>query len=271
MRPPVSGGGRGVVQWIAAGLLAVITGAAVGQANVRPVAADIAALVADRRAASGDLDAAIISREQAVALWPIEPVHHQALSWDLLQRAQQPDAIPWPMLEQAEDELLAARDLRPDDFQVWVALGELYGSWGNRWDAAKLPLADAAYQKATALAPNHGLIYTAWGMVYQEGGRFAVAAAKFRQAVDLDATDGYAFAHLGEAELALGHVDRALAAYEQAVHWEPGLSYAHLGLARCYWQLGRRAEARSALARALQLDPDNRAALDLSHQISREP
>jgi tetratricopeptide (TPR) repeat protein len=72
--------------------------------------------------------------------------------------------------------------------------------------------------------------------------------------VDLDATDGYAWTHLGDVELARGRVEGALAAYRQAVHWQPDLIYAHLGLARCYWQLGRQVEAEQALARALALE-----------------
>jgi len=218
----------------------------------------------------GDWSGAANAGERAVALWPVEPSYRRALGYVYLQAAR-PALEPVPWLERAEASLLAARDLRPKDWRGWAALGELYGAWGNGWDPGKLLLAHAAYGQATALAPNHAMLYTSWGMVDLEGGRFAEAAARFRQAVDLDATDGYAFGHLGEAELAQGYVAEALAFYQQAVHWEPQLSSAHLGLARCYQQLGRRKEAMLAVERALELDPDSGAALALWQEIEAGP
>jgi len=256
-------------RWAMAGLMLAGVGVAVVQINGRPLVADVAAQVTDDRAAAGDWSGAIATGERAVALWPIEPAHHLTLSWAYLQLAQAGgDEFG---LGRAEAELLVARDLRPDDFRIWAALGELYGVWGNRWEASKLPLAHDAYRKATELAPHHAMLYTAWGMVDLKGGRFVEAADRFRQAVDLDATDGYAFSYLGDAELALGRVDEALAAYRQAVHWEPGLSHAHLGLARCYWRLGQPEAAGLVLERALQLDPDNAAARSLQQQMGLGP
>jgi tetratricopeptide (TPR) repeat protein len=99
------------------------------------------------------------------------------------------------------------------------------------------------------------MLYTAWGMIDLQGGRYAEAAVRFQKAVDLDATDGYAFAHLGDAELALGRVDEALAAYRQAVHWEPRLATGYAGLARCYWRLGDGKAARAALDQARAIAP----------------
>jgi O-antigen ligase/Flp pilus assembly protein TadD len=263
-------GGRLLWRWGAALVVVLAAGAATVEANFRPVAADVAARSAVRRAEMGDWSGAAAAGEQAAALWPVEPVYRRALGYIYLQAAQSViDPLPW--LERAEAELLAARDLRPEDWRGWAALGELYGAWGNRWEPERLPLAHAAYGQAAALAPNHAMLYTSWGMVDLEGGRFAAAAARFHQAVDLDATDGYAFGHLGEAELAQGRVSEALAAYQEAVHWEPQLSSAYLGLAHCFTQLGRREEAVLAVERALQLDPANPAAWALREGIEAGP
>jgi putative inorganic carbon (HCO3(-)) transporter len=259
-------------RWVAAlGLLGVaVLGVGIVQASVRAVAADILAQVADERSAVGDLAGATSTREQAVALWPDETAHRLALSWTCLQQAQTGSGSPEPWLQRSEAELLAARDLRPGDHEIWAALGELYGLWGNRWDSGKLPLAHKAYRHATDLAPHQATLYTDWGMVDLGSGKLAQAAAKFRRAVDLDATDGYAWTHLGDVEWALGRTDEALAAYTQATHWAPGLSYAHLGMARCYGDLGREKAARLALQQALQLDPTNPAALALRQRLGME-
>jgi O-antigen ligase/Tfp pilus assembly protein PilF len=257
-------------RWPATALVCLALALAVFQANVRPIAADVAARTADRRAAIGDWSGAVRAGEREVALWPAEPSYRRALGYAFLQAARSsPDPLPW--LEGAEAALLAGRDLRPGDWRGWAALGELYGVWGNRWDPPKLPLAHAAYRQATALAPNQAMLYTSWGMVDLEGGQFSAAAARFRQAVDLDATDGYAFGHLGDAELGQGRVDQALAAYQQAVHWQPDLSTAHLGLARCYWQLGRLDAALLAVEQAIRLDASNSAAWALREEIETGP
>jgi Tfp pilus assembly protein PilF len=255
----------------AAGLVLGALVAAIAVSNLRPQAADVLARTADRRSASGAWAGALHAREQAVALWPVEPEHHLTLSWAYLNRALAGWDAPQLWLARAEDQLQTARDLRPGDVRIWAALGELYGLWGNRWDPSQLPRADAAYRQALALAPNRATLYTGWGMVALEGGDYPQAAAKFQQAVDLDATDAYAFLHLGDAELAMGHPDAALAAYRQAVRWQPELSHGHLGLARGYWQLGDVDAARTAVEEALRLDPDHAAALALYRQIEGDP
>ena len=89
--------------------------------------------------------------------------------------------------------------------------------------------------------------------------------------VDLDATDGYAFTHLGDVELARGRPVEACVAYAQAAHWAPDLIYAHLGLARCHWQLGEKEEAREALDAALALDPGHSAVEVLRREMGQGP
>jgi tetratricopeptide (TPR) repeat protein len=108
-------------------------------------------------------------------------------------------------------------------------------------------------------------------MVDLAGGRFAPAAVRFRRAVELDATDGYAFAHLGEAELGAGHNAAAAAAFEQAVRWAPDLAGAYVGLARALWLEGQPDAAGVAVTRALALDPASPAALALRQEISGQP
>lgn len=262
-RPIQRGARAALALLVVAGL-----GAAVLHANVRPTLADAAALSADRLAAAGKWEAAIAAAERAVALAPWEPAYRRMLSWAHLQAVVQGGGAPAVGLPQAEGALLAARDLRPLDAQTWAALGELYGKWANGWDPGQLPLANAAYERAVALAPNSAMVQTAWGMVDLEGARFPEAAAHFRRAVDLDATDGRAWAHLGEAELAQGRAAEALPAFREAVHWEPELAAAHAGLAWALWLQGERSAAEAALTRALALDAANPSALALHRELA---
>jgi tetratricopeptide (TPR) repeat protein len=256
---------------LAAGLVLGSTGLAIVQWNLRPLVADVAARTSERNASAGTWTAAIQTGKQAVALWPDEPAHHLTLSWAYLQGSAAGSGDPIQWLQRAESELQAACALRPGDYQLWAALGELYARWGSRGDASKLLLAQEAYRQASELAPNLATLYTARGMIDMALGDLDQAAIRFRRAVDRDATDAWAFTHLGDAELARGQVGLALAAYEQAVHWEPALLAAYVGQAHCYWQQGQAQMARTILARVLQVDPSNSSALVLYQEISGQP
>jgi cytochrome c-type biogenesis protein CcmH/NrfG len=58
------------------------------------------------------------------------------------------------------------------------------------------------------------------------------AVVKFERAVALDATDGYAYWHLGEAYAALGEEEAAEAAFREALRWAPELDAARESLER---------------------------------------
>jgi Flp pilus assembly protein TadD len=92
--------------------------------------------------------------------------------------------------------------------------------------------ADAAYARATELAPNIATFYTGWGLVYARQGRLEEAVVKFERAVDLDATDGYAYWHLGEAYAALGEEKAAELALLKATILAPELDAARESLQR---------------------------------------
>ena len=65
-----------------------------------------------------------------------------------------------------------------------AALGELYGLWGNRWDAAKLPLADDAYRQATELAPHHATLQVVEARIDEARTREFAERAKFQAKYD---------------------------------------------------------------------------------------
>jgi len=248
----------------------------------------------------GGLEASIQADRRAVALWPWEPAYHLSLGWSYLEGAKaSPDRLPW--LASSLSELKEAIRLSPQDVNLWVALGQLYHYWAIAADSAKFAPAHEAYEEAVRLAPNTARVYTYWGLVYYDQGRYEEAAKSFRYATDLDATDGYAYSHLGDAYLVLGELGPASVAYSNAIKWEPHLYHAHRGLgkvyykqgrfrealveyqrsleiepnnveayqnmARAYVQLGRKEEAISTLQRALELEPENRALQDLLEQV----
>ncbi len=262
---------RQALRVIAVVLVVAITLGVILQVNVRPAVADILARTADRRLTRGDWTASVRAAERAVQLWPGEPAHRQRLSRIyLLQAVQNLDnAAAWLAL--AEEALLAARDLRPGDFRIWADLGQLYGVWSNGLDPTKLDAADAAYEQAVTLAPNHATVHADWGWIYLVKGRYEEARTHLQRAVELDATYGRAFTLLGQAELSLGNLAEARAAFNEATRWTPDSATAHLGLAVSAWRLGDETAARAALDRALALNPDDPSAEALRQEMDATP
>jgi tetratricopeptide (TPR) repeat protein len=232
----------------------------------RPLLADVALKRSVDLARAGNKQAAIAVAQQAVRRRPTEPTYRENLSrlyWDQARRVPKP--LPW--LERAERALLAARDLRPQDFRLWLAVADFYAAAASDFGANTLPQADAAFAQAARLAPNHAVVYAGWGHIVLEADQPERALPLLQRAVALDTTDPRAYIALGDAELALGRREAALAAYRESVRLEPEWSTAHAALAGALWLSGRSDEARGALTRAMALDPGDARALALTYEF----
>jgi tetratricopeptide (TPR) repeat protein len=150
---------------------------------------------------------------------------------------------------------------------LWLYTARFYAATARHFGSATRGLAEEAYARALALAPNDARVYVAWGRAHLEHGDPKVAAYFLRQAVILDATDGQAYIYLGAAEQALGRFETARADYQEAARLLPESSLAHLGLASCYWWLNRPEEALAAVEQALERDPNNAQAIALLKEI----
>ncbi|CAJ1442705.1 unnamed protein product [Effrenium voratum] len=74
-------------------------------------------------------------------------------------------------------------------------------------------------------------------------------------------------AYIGVATQAEGRTDEALAAYCEAIRLDPSLHVCHANLASLYQFLDQPQQAREHLAQALQLDPSNRAYVELARSL----
>lgn len=209
--------------------------------TVQPVLADLAHWQAQQ--SRQPLTARLEAAERAVRLNPAEPTYRLTLAAVAVQRGD------WSAGEAAARQAVA---LAPDDAVVWAALGDLEARWGAL-DSSRLAIAEQAYQEASRRAPTIAAYHTARGLILVQQGRLAAGTTTLQRAIDLDATDGVAYAYLGDAWLAQAQIFEALAAYDQAIRWLPTLSRAYVGLARCYEQLGNVGAAEAMWARARQL------------------
>jgi serine/threonine-protein kinase len=89
---------------------------------------------------------------------------------------------------------------------------------------------------------------------------FALAAQRYRLAIQ--AAPGYAGAHagLGACQLALGDARGAIASYTRAIRRSPATSGFHAALGRAYVMAGDRARAVAEYRKAVALDPANATA-----------
>jgi O-antigen ligase/Tfp pilus assembly protein PilF len=255
--------------WQWTGIVFVLAGLAlaVWQANLRPMLADIAARSAARAVQAGNVDAAIALGERAVQRWPLEPAHYLSLSsyyWTLAT-LDVDEASLW--LERADSLLIQARTLRPADPTLWLVAGSFYAAASHQFGSQTAHLADQSFQQAVTLSPNNAHLYTSWGEIILSRGDAAAAAPLLRRAVQLDASSGIAYLHLGQAEQALGRVEIAIADYLEAVRLLPDSAPAYTGLASAYWALEETNQALAAIEAALLKDPDYSPAKELRQII----
>jgi len=133
-----------------------------------------------------------------------DPANGEAYSWlgfVYLRLERSNDAVP--VLEKASQ-------LRPNDLEVLINLGNAYHSTGNR------PKAIATYQKITERKPD---MHEAWyniGSLQLEEKDYAAAAASLKRASELQPSDPFILNNLGAAYEGTGQLKDAAAAYMSA-------------------------------------------------------
>jgi adenylate cyclase len=113
--------------------------------------------------------------------------------------------------------------------------------------------------RAVALNPNSFTAWRARGHVYLHAGLPEEAVRSFERAIRLspvDPTLHRSFVGMGAALIELGRFDEAIVAGKKAQRQKPSNPVAYRCLASAFAHLGRDAEAREAVARMLEVDPD---------------
>jgi tetratricopeptide (TPR) repeat protein len=131
-------------------------------------------------------------------------------------------------------------------------LGTVHQALGNRWKAA------AQYRAATQLDATQPEPYKALGDLFliQPRRLFDQALEAYAKAIEL--RPFYADAHvgLGDARAAKGDTDAAIKAYQQALVYNPVNPRVHLSLGKIYFaEKGLYYESVTAYKKAIELDP----------------
>jgi len=154
--------------------------------------------------------------------------------------------------ESAVDLLSRAIESDASFVAAQYALGTVHQALGNRWKAA------AQYRAATQLDASQPEPYKALGDLFliQPRRLFDQALEAYAKAIEL--RPFYADAHvgLGDARAAKGDTDAAIKAYQQALVYNAVNPRVHLSLGKIYFsEKGLYYEAVNAYKKAIDLDP----------------
>jgi serine/threonine-protein kinase len=194
-------------------------------------------------------------------------------------------------------EATRALELAPNDFYVVTSLGyvrALRGEWSE---------AVSNYRGAIALQPNFAFTHLLLAEALRETQQYDEALASARKALDLQqGYDARAHTNMGHTLWDKGDSDAAIGEFSQAVTLDEADDYAHWGwgavlyqkedyqgalphleraaalapnnagyqawLGGCYMAVERYPEARTALERSLQLDPEREDARSLLDELT---
>ena len=125
----------------------------------------------------------------------------------------------------AHNRLLEAAEWLPEHAGIRLRLAESFARQGDYREAIEqywLAL-DLSPTPAPDIAKAIVQAYRDWGQELLRQGDFSTAASLFREALQIDATNGGLYVALGHAEFRRQAFDAAIQAFESAIACEPGL------------------------------------------------
>ena len=143
---------------------------------------------------------------------------------------------------------------------AWVALAEA----GSKFSFAQ---AGKFLPGALAQTPDDAELLAALGYNEQRRGMVAQAREHYEHALRVKPLSLDAAANLAVIEANAGNVDRAIALWKSAFERAPGRSSLGLNLARALCLSGKGDEAKAAIARVLEFNPDLKAGRVMLKQL----
>jgi tetratricopeptide (TPR) repeat protein len=196
--------------------------------------------------------AAIAEREKVCESLPYFYFPYYALGLDLKDAGA---------LAEARDALLKAASRGPEQGDVRLELGMVYGRQGD-WEQARREL-----EAARRLNPEDPRALLYLGEVLWKMQRRAESLATLRKAIRLAPSDWQPHYRLASNLAQQGQFAEATAEYQEALRLNPASVKTKLALANLLLNAGREPEAVQQLEEALKLEPTNQTALDLRRKL----
>lgn len=165
---------------------------------------------------------------------------------------------------EVEAQLCAAKKLDPERSQPYQDLAQLYEKQGQL-PKALAELEQFAFIEQMDLAPLKKLV-----LEYGKLGSWAKVRTYGEMATYINPADADVLGGLGRAYLELRQPDRALYTYDTMLVMTPPPrrpALVHLGRARALLALGKKPEAKAALAQAMKTEPENAEAIELKAKL----
>ena len=131
----------------------------------------------------------------------------------------------------------------------------------------QLEEAIAHYQKALELQPSKLSLHRNLAGVYWKKRRYMEAEAHYKQVTAYDRTDIQAVYRLGLIFLTQGRYPEAVSQFKRAIAIDAAHVRAYGALGVAYQKLGNITEAIRTFERVLQLEPDNKVALEMLREL----
>jgi Tfp pilus assembly protein PilF len=180
--------------------------------------------LAEKRAASQRWEEALTHWKRAITLDnTLRPHHETALSEAFLNASAA--ALQQERRADAHSSLQEAVEWLPEHGGIRLRLAESFAKLGEFREAIEqywLAL-DLLPAQATDITNAIVGVYRAWGQELLRQGEFVSAANLFREALQIDSTNGGLHFALGQAEFRRQAFEAAIQALESAVAYEPGL------------------------------------------------
>ena len=137
--------------------------------------------------------------------------------------------------------------------------------------AGKLDLAREKLERAHLLVPNNAEINFGLGNLWFEKQDMARARSFYRRTIELDQRHAGAWTNLGRVEANDRQWETAEQCLRMAISIAPASARAHLFLAEMKYAQGDLAAARTAIARALELRPNQPELIELQKKLASPP
>lgn len=164
-------------------------------------------------------------------------------------------------LDEAEAQLGAALAINPTFTGAALNLSQVLILQGRPGDAAAL-LRDTA-----ARTPDDARVRYTLARALAGAGDLGGAQEHFAAALAIRPRDALIRTAYGNVLARLGRYDEAVAEYQRAIADDPGYVLAYVNLAAAHIERGDAGAARAALDKALELDPGNATAIEMSTRL----
>ena len=189
----------------------------------------------------GQLDAAIISYEKTIEIKSDFAEAHNNLG-NVFKELQQDDA--------AIQSYKKALVINPEYVESQYSLGNIFQELGQFESAIK------CYEKVLVIKPNFAEMQNNLGVVFQKVGKLSAALERFQQALVIKPDFAEAHNNLGNVFKELNQLDDALESYKRAIVVNPEYVESHYSLGIIFQELGQFESAIKCYEKVLVINPN---------------